>query len=324
MAESFLRLKNNNWYYISTSTALADLKAHIREIDCLLPFWYGITAQGTLIDWSQSEAIQIAKRNNVPILAMVHNYSDSQMSELVHELLIYPILRDNLINSIENMLKTQKYAGVNICFKFVPPADREALNIFMERLYKHLTPGFMVTISVPAKTGDDPGHPFSGAFDYGALSVYSDGVFIMTHDEHFSKPAPLASIGFIHQVLDYAITRIPRNKIVLGIGIYGYEHASDGGMPRILSYYDAINLASRTGAHIIYDVNSQESTFTYYVGGTNHIVWFEDFRSFSSKIDLVNIYDLSGISVWRLGLEDRRDWTVIRTKLKGTARPTQD
>ena len=48
-----------------------------QEIDYLVPFWFGVTEQGTLVDQSQSEAIQIARQNNLPILAIIHNFADA-------------------------------------------------------------------------------------------------------------------------------------------------------------------------------------------------------------------------------------------------------
>ncbi|WP_222927626.1 glycosyl hydrolase family 18 protein [Biomaibacter acetigenes] len=308
--------KENNWYYVSTTQALTDLRLHAHEIDNLVPFWFGVTEQGTLVDQSQPEALQVARANNLPILAIVHNYSDPQMSELIHELLTTPALRENLVNSIENMLVSRGFAGVNIDFEFVPPPDRPALNAFMENLYRRLSPRFRVTISVPAELQENPQHPFSGAFDYGTLAMLADELFILAYDEHFSTPGPVASIGFVRRVLDYAITRIPRNKIKLGMAVYGYDWVAAGGMPRTLTYNEAIALARQYGATITYDEQAQESTFTYTANGVQHIVWFEDARSFSAKLDLVNEYNLGGIAVWRLGQEDPRVWNVIRAKLK--------
>lgn len=306
----------NNWYYVSTAQSLFDLQLHAREIDYLIPFWFGVTEQGTLVDQSQFEAIQIARRSNLGILAIIHNFSDPQMGELIHELLTNPNLRQRLIDSIEAMLESYRFAGVNIDFEFVPPADRAALNSFMEGLYRRLSPRFRVTISVPAKLSDDPDHPFSGAFDYRTLARFSDQLYILAYDEHFSVPGPIVSIEFVRNVLEYAKTVIPPHKIKLGMAVYGYDWEVSQGMPRSLTYREAIELAQKHNATIVYDETAQEPTFTYTANGNRHIVWFEDVRSFSAKLDLVFEYNLAGIAVWRLGQEDPRIWIVIRNRLK--------
>lgn len=308
--------RENNWFYVSTAQSIVYLRLHAREIDHLVPFWFGITEQGTLVDQSQSEAIQIARESNLPILAIIHNFADPQMGELIHELLINETLRQRLIDSIETLLENYSFKGVNIDFEFVPPPDRAALNAFMEGLYRRLSPRFKVTISVPAKLSDDPEHPFSGAFDYRTLAIFSDQLYILAYDEHFSVPGPIASIGFVRSVLEYAITVIPRPKIKLGMAVYGYDWEVSQGMPRSLTYREVMELAQRHNATIIYDEEVQEPTFSYTVNGNRHIVWFENARSFSAKLDLVFEYNLGGIAVWRLGQEDPRIWIVIRNRLK--------
>lgn len=315
MERFFGSSKENNWYYVSTLQALEDLRTHAGEIDNLIPFWFGVTEDGGLVNQSQPEAIKIARQEGLPILAIVHNYSDPQMSELIHNLLTVPDLRDNLINSIQNMLVENNFAGVNIDFEFVPPPDRNALNEFMMLLYQRLSPRFRVTISVPAKLSDDPQHPFSGAFDYSFLSNFSDELMVLAYDEHFTIPGPVASIGFVRQVLNFATTQIPRQKIKLGMAVYGYDWVIDGGLPRTLAYQAAIDLAYEYNAQVIYDEEAQAPTFNYTAAdGTSHVVWFEDVRSFMAKLNLVFQYNLGGIAVWRLGQEDQRVWNAIRMR----------
>ncbi|MEQ6360679.1 glycoside hydrolase, partial [Thermoanaerobacter thermohydrosulfuricus] len=85
------------------------------------------------------------------------NYSDPKKSQLIHDLLSIPALRNNLISNIRNIAETNNYPGVNIDFEFVPPEDRENLNIFIRDLYISLKAiGKIVTISVPAELTDNP------------------------------------------------------------------------------------------------------------------------------------------------------------------------
>lgn len=128
-------------------------------------------------------------------------------------------------------------------------------------------------------------------------------------------PGPIASIGFVRSVLDYATTVIPPHKIKLGMAVYGYDWEVSQGMPRSLTYRQAVELAQRHGVTIVYDEEAQEPTFEYTINGNRHIVWFENARSFSAKLDLVFEYNLAGIAVWRLGQEDPRIWLVIRNRL---------
>lgn len=302
----------NNWYYVADQEAVASLQNHGGQIDYILPFWFGVAETGGLVDQSDAAGLAAIRRFKLPVLAIVHNYSSPRYGPLIHTLLVTESLRRALVNSILNLMYRWGFVGVNIDFEFVPPQDRPYLTMFMNELWQALKPaGFLVTISVPAEIQDNPNHPFSGAFSYPDLAPFSDQMYVLAYDEHFAEPGPIASIGFVRQVLNYAVTVIPREKIRLGMPVYGYDWTAGVNIPRTLSYQEAVNLAARVGAPIYYDETAQESTFSYVANGTPHVVWFEDVRSFSAKLGLVKLYNLPGIGVWRLGLEDLRVWDVL-------------
>lgn len=308
----FYQPLENNWYYVTDPLGFQSLQQYGRLIDYLIPFWYGVTWQGELNEQSDPRSLGLIRELNLPVLAIVHNYSSPAYSTLVHALLTDNNLRQTLINSILNMLRRTGYAGVNIDFEFVPPEDRPYLTRFMTELYQVLKPeGFLITISVPAELEDNPRHPFSGAFSYPELGAVSDQVYLLAYDEHFATPGPIASIGFVQQVLNYALSVIPRFKIRLGIPVYGYDWMEGVNFPETLSYRQAVERAREYGVTPRYDEAAQEWTYTYQVNGITHIVWFEDVRSFAAKMAVVRRENVPGIGVWRLGLEDSRIWAFL-------------
>ncbi|MGZ4161931.1 MAG: glycosyl hydrolase family 18 protein, partial [Neobacillus sp.] len=48
----------------------------------------------------------------------------------------------------------------------------------------------------------------------------------------------------------------------------------------------------------------------------SHQVWFENSYSLQFKLNLVEKYNLQGIGIWRLGLEDPKYWSAIPKKIK--------
>lgn len=298
----------NNWYYVTEPRALVDLQVHGKDLTFLVPYWFGVTEKGTLVDQSDADTLATLRQLGVPVLALLYNYAG-----VIHRLLTTGSLRRSLVANILNMLIRKGFWGVNIDFEFVPPQDRPFLTTFMAELYQALKPhGLLVTISVPPELRDDPTHPFSGAFSYPDLARYSDQIYVLAYDEHVAEPGPVASIGFVRQVLAYALSVIPREKIRLGMAVYGREWADRNRLPIELSFEEAISTACRHGINIRYDLEAQEPTFTYQENGVRHIVWFEDVRSFAAKLNIVIQEGIPGIAVWRLGLEDPRIWELLR------------
>ena len=86
---------------------------------------------------------------------------------------------------------------------------------------------------------------------------------MLAYDEHVAKPGPIASIGFVRDVLSYALTAVPREKIRLGMAVYGRDWSSRTELPVELSYEEAVTRAELFGAEIRFDEEAKESTYTY-------------------------------------------------------------
>ena len=115
--------------------------------------------------------------------------------------------------------------------------------------------------------------------------------------------------------MEYAITEIPRDKIMMGIPLYGYDWTlpmsqEDNG--RVISPQQAIELALRYNTNIEYD-NTSQAPFLNYIDeqGRNHIVWFEDARSIQAKFNLVKELGIRGFFYWVLGRDFPQNWLLI-------------
>lgn len=301
------------YYYSGDSSSYNSMAANTSTIDEIAAHTYTTDGSGNISGLVPTNQITYANNNGIKALATVANNFDGNIAKTLLE---SSTNRQALINNILNSLKLNGYKGVNIDLEGVYYYDRSYLTTFMNELYAALNPqGFYVTISVPAKTSDSPTSAWNGAFDYAALSKTVDQVILMTYDEHYGggSPGPIASIGWVENVIKYAVTVMPREKIMLGTAAYGYDWSSNPTKAYGIS--GIYNLASTYGATINWDSVSQ-SPYFYYVDSSaiNHTVWFENAQSLNYKLDLINSYNLSGVAIWRLGLENSDYWTSIRTK----------
>ena len=108
----------------------------------------------------------------------------------------------------------------------------------------------------------------------------------------FGPAMAIAPINQVEKVLDYAITKIPQEKILLGISNYGYDWTlpyikGESDAPSI-STTEALSLAYEYGAEIMFDEISAAPYFFYTDSNDRiHEVWFEDARSFEEKMNLI-------------------------------------
>jgi Predicted glycosyl hydrolase len=129
---------------------------------------------------------------------------------------------------------------------------------------------------------------------------------LMTYEWGYlaGPPQAVAPLNLVRKVLDYAVTVIPPNKILMGIPNYGYDWVLPyvrGTLAQTFSNIEAVNRAFRNHAEIRYDETAQSPYYNYYDDRKRqHIVWFEDARSIQQKLLLVNEYKLAGVSYWTM------------------------
>lgn len=301
------------YYYSGDASSYNSMTSNTSLLNQIATDTYTTDGLGNISGLIPTNQISYANSNGIKTLAMLTNTFDGNIAKTLLE---NPTNRQNLINNTVAALKTNGYKGVNVDLEGVYYYDRSYLTTFMSELYNTLKPqGFTVTMAVPAKTYDSLTDSWNGAFDYAQLSNYNDELVLMAYDEHYpgGTPGAIASIGWVQSVVNYAVTAIPKEKLLIGVAAYGYDWSSNG--TKAYGITGINNLAATYGAQIKWDTTSQSPYFNYTDStGVSHSVWFENGTSVAYKLDLVNNNNLAGVGIWRLGLEDSNYWTTIKTK----------
>ncbi len=274
-------------------------------------FSYGFTADGELIAPPQDDTWMVraaAGRGVKPVLTLTPLGADGHFNNhLVSALVNDRGIQLKLLRSLVGVLAEKGYAGVNIDFEYVMAQDRDAFTAFVARATELLNLfEYEVSVALVPKTSDrQPGLLYEG-MDYAGLGAASDRVLLMTYEWGF-KYGPnmaVAPINQVRRVVEYALSRIPAEKILLGIPNYGY----DWPLPFVrgtteaetIGNVQAVQRAVQHGTEIYYDETGQSPYFHYWQYGVCQEVWFEDVRSYDAKFRLVEEFGLRGIFLWQL------------------------
>ena len=133
------------------------------------------------------------------------------------------------------------------------------------------------------------------------MGGYLRGDILSSGTYTYGPPLAVSPINEVRRVLDYAVSEIPPEKILMGMPNYGYDWTLPymrGTAAQSIGLSEAADLAIRTGSEIQYDELSQTPFFNYTENGTRHVVWFDDPRSITAKLGLINEYGLAGASWW--------------------------
>ena len=287
-------------------------------------FSYGFTGEGELIppllneEWMIQMAIQYGTQ---PILTMTPFGPDGQFNnQLISSVVNNQTYTDNLIQNMLELMKAKGYQGVDIDFEFILASDREAFTAFVRQVAEIMRAnGFHTSVALAPKTSaDQPGLLYEGK-DYRAIGEATDHVLLMTYEWGYTygPPMAVAPINQVRRVVEYAITEIPREKIDLGIPNYGYDwplpYERGVTKARTIGNVEAVRIAIRNGAQILFDEIAQSPYFRYTDGrtGEEHEVWFEDVRSLQAKFDLIKEFELRGCGYWQIMQWFRANWLLL-------------
>jgi spore germination protein YaaH len=251
--------------------------------------------------------------------------------------------QQTIIDNTIKLMKANQFTALNIDLEYVGDSDPSLTKSFTSFVEKFTTrvhqeiPNSTVSFDAFADSVKKP-----RIFDMKSLGKILDHVIIMAYDFHrinSIRAGPVAPLfgrdkyeyDISTSVSDY-LTKVPPEKILLGVPFYGYEwptlNNEKGSFtiksphgPEISSYRRSIETAFQNKSSINFDDISKSVWFSYFDkdNQTWRQVWFENERSLGLKFDLVNQANLAGIAIFALGYDGSSAkplWDEVKLKLK--------
>ena len=306
--------------YAYPNISAGTLAESLPYLTFLCPFSNQMDAAGGITPIDDSRRISAAYAASVaPMLTLTNIGTNGGFSsDIAHAIFTDMAVQDTLVQNILSLLRQKGYYGVNFNIEYVYPFDREGYNSFLRRMSEELhSRGYYLSTAIAPKESDEQQGLLYTAHDYAAHGEYCDRVIIMTYEwgYTYSSPQAVSPVNRIRRVLDYAVTKMPSGKILLGFSNYGYNWVlpwKQGQAASVISNSAAANLADSTFSEIKFNETAQAPYFNYTdPAGVRHEVWFEDARSVRARLNLVSEYNLAGISYWTLNPLNRAGFRVL-------------
>ncbi len=298
-----------------------------REIDkvgehltYLAIFSYAVKRDGSLTAVEDKLSLTAALNDRVAPLMVLTNFEQGQFkTEIATAILTNEVLQDRVLNEALQIMGEKGYRGLDFDFEYLGVANRDRYVRFLEKARRVLKARgyFISTALAPKLRAGQRGVLYEG-HDYQAIGQVVDFIFFMTYEWGWSGGEPMAvsPISQMRSVMRYAVSVVPRQKIMMGMPLYGYDwtlpYVKGGKFAKSVSPQRALELALRYGVSINYDRTSQAPWFRYTdEQGKQHEVWFEDARSVQAKFDLVKELGVRGFFYWVLGNDFPQNWLLI-------------
>lgn len=283
-------------------------------------FSYAVNRAGNFTPVEDQASLNAAFRDKVLPLLVLTNFENGQFStEIATAILTNEALQDRILNQALQIMAEKGYRGLDFDFEYLGAENRERYVRFLQKARQLLkSRGYTISAALAPKYRTEQRGVLYEGHDYQAIGQVVDFIFLMTYEWGWSGGEPMAvsPIAQIRNVMRYAVSVVPKEKIMMGIPLYGYDwtlpYVRGGKFAKSISPQRALELAIRYGVSIKYDKVSQAPWFRYRdEQGKQHEVWFEDARSMQAKFDLVKELGIRGFYYWVLGNDFPQNWLLI-------------
>lgn len=304
------------------------LRSTLPFLTYLSIFTYGFSPAGELVPVEDEELIAIAKEFGVgPIMMLAPMTAEGAFSsQVAHEMFINPEGQAALINNIVANMQAKGYVGLDIDFEFILPEDKQNFLNFITAVHERLeAEGFITLVALAPKTSGEMTGLLYESHDYPTIGAVADKVLLMTYEWGYTYGPPMATapLNMVRRVLEYGVSVIDPDKILMGIPNYAYDwplpFISKETAAESISNQEAIERAAQYGVTIEFDELAQ-APFYYYTNaeGVQHVVWFDDVRSMKAKLALIPELGLNGAGVWQIMNFFPGLWLVVASQFTVT------
>ena len=322
-------------FYVSWDAAsFSSLREYARQIDLLFPTWLQVLSpdghlqaadpetntmfdviHGQTVHTVDAKVMQFLKAENtdMEVFPVVQNFDGTDFVPGVSDFLNNPQAHARFRREIGIFLASDHYRGLMIDFESFPKKGQRGYVALLNELSSDLhAKGMKLYVSVQVRNED---------FDYKAISSAVDGVVIMNYDEHFpgGTPGPVASEDWFLDNLQSAVKEIPKEKLIVAIGNYGYDWADKpkkGKLPpgeadKSVSVQEAWIGARDSEEDVDFDGDALNPHFSYEDDDhVRHDVWFLDAVTALNEMRAAQTLGIQTFALWRLGAEDRSLWRI--------------
>ena len=333
------------FYAPDDAASYSSLKEHIHQLDMVFPVWLHVDSpNATLMEMGYNNLheypvieggkvhdpdylnkvknVVVAARVDTEIFPLINNYNPQTQN---WDTGLGAVLQNDaksaaLVAQIMRFLSADPvYRGISLDFESLPGNSGQAYLNFIAALYAQMHPrNLRLYVNVPVATS---------AGDLKAIAANSDGIILMDYDQHEvdSNPGPIASQDWFVSNLMRVLKIVPRQKLICGIGNYGYDWTMSIPNPKDRRHHkpevlytadlpvsEAWQEASDAQADIDLDEYSLNPHFEYIDEDNNqrHVVWFLDGVTVLDEMRAARELGIQTFALWRLGEEDSSLWNI--------------
>jgi len=263
------------------------------------------------LDSEETEGASVPRIQGTTWIVAFHTSAPDEVL-WVHHQICTPLRRKRLAERLLELAKGS--GGVCFCFGHLSRVDGGRYLALLRRMRRILSPHQRLLVQI------GPGVPRRGlmsGIDYRALSRMADRVVVDLAAPNI--PGAVLTRAAAEKTLWPLIREINSWKILLRIPVYAllWNLSRPDELPVRLSNQEAVARLYRHSARIRRDETGAQF-YEFTERGTEYHLRLVQREVFHQVVALVNLHNLAGVVLDRLGMEDARLWQVLRSHFRTT------
>lgn len=334
--------------FLPSWTVSANTEINIKKLTQLIYFGLSVAENGDIVKYDDNKnptlewhyfnsdkftsIMKEAKKNKTKVMISFKMFNN----EITDNLISNSGSTNYFIKQVIALLKQYDLDGINLDIEYFTDSDfptARHLNSFLVKVTDALRKSdskYKVSIDVNATVVLR-----DSAYDMVKIGEVADEIILMAYDyrvpasQRVGPAAPINGLVNEHSItesINSLAGRVPMEKIILGIPLYGYEwqtlsknHKSTAvpGSGALATYKRVQELLeTRVDLNKHWDEEAMSPWLVYIQSGAIKQIYYEDERSLQAKIDFVKSKNLGGVSLWALGYEGKYEnvWDLFDKK----------
>ena len=320
------------WYSVDNEASVQSFLANADKISIVAPQSFSMDSTGIIWGRVDPRVVARAREKGVKLIPLIVNPGFDQA--IFHRVLTDRDARRRAIDNITALCRDNRFDGIQFDFENISVADRDAFTSFSREVADSLHRiNCSLSAAVVPRSSEYPGPTsyhkwiydnWRGAYDYRALARFMDFLSLMTYSQHTRRtpPGPVAGYPWMEAAVKYLLSLgVPPAKISLGLPAYSQHwfptYDAQGGARSSgigLAWTAASGMLAKNRAQPTWDERQKESYAFWENDGIYEWLFFQDARAFDARLELARRYRLRGYSVWVLGQEDPKIWSLPRLR----------
>ncbi len=290
-------------------------------VDVLVPTWFsfndnGGKTNGTIVSLADKRYVDYVHTSGRKVWGLI---TDNFKSDISRGIVKSSVVRENVVNQIESLVKQYNLDGINIDFENVPKDSMREFTQFLRELsacLNNLGVSLSIDIYIP--------QPWSSYYNRKEFGEIVDYFIVMGYDQHTDNSEESGSVATIKWSEDSILLTeeegVPKEKLILAIPFYTriWKENSDGTIESTAcSMAEGYKFMTDKGGSFKWLSEDGQNYSEILNNGILYKTWLEDEKSVEERLKLIKKYDIAGVAAWRRGLEKQEVWPIIKNYMKG-------